>query len=85
MESLLSRKQARHYHTHAVGGGDVFAQRLLPSSATAAFPYWLEQEDEGVHDGFASDLTLPSRWALPLFGHSAAQWPFSPQLKQFLV
>ena len=41
-------------------------------------------KDEGVRDGLASDLALPSRGALPLFGHSAAQWPFSPQLKQFL-
>ena len=48
------------------------------------FHDWREEEDQGVRDGFASDLALPSRGALPLFGHSAAKLPFSPQLKQFL-
>ena len=81
MASLLSLKQARPFHKHAVGGGAGFAQPLLPSSATAAFTDCCEGEDEGVRGGFASDLALPSSVALPLFGYSAAQWPFTPQLK----
>ena len=36
-----------------------------------------------IRDGFASVLALPSSGALPLFGHSAAKWLFSPQLKRF--
>ena len=84
MASILSWKLARHFHTHAVGGGEGVAQPLFPSSATASFPHWREEEDDGVRDGFASDLVFPSRWALLLFGNSAEQGPFSPQLKQLL-
>ena len=73
MASLLSRKLARHFHTHAVVGEAAVAQLPLPISATAAFPDCLEEEDEGVRDGFASDLALSSLVALPLFGHSTAQ------------
>ena len=58
--------------------------RCLPVQRPPPFHDWREEEDECVHDGFASDLALPSSVALPLFGHSAAQWPFSQQLKQFL-
>ena len=58
--------------------------RCCPVQRPPPFHDWREEEDEGVRYCFASGLALPSRWALPLFGHSAAQWQFSPQLKQFL-
>ena len=58
--------------------------RCCPVQRPPHFPDWMEEEGEWVRDGFASDLALPSRVALPLFGNLAAQWPFSQQLQQFL-
>ena len=72
------------FHTHAVVSGSGVAQLLLTSSATAAFSRLAGRRGRVVRDGFASDLALQSSGALPLFGYSAAQWQFSPQLKQFL-
>ena len=66
------------------GAGRELISCCCPVEGPPHFPDWLEEEYEGVGYGFASDLALPSSWALPLFGHSAAKWLFSPKLKQFL-